>query len=70
MVSNDIYSALIRRVQVNHVTLIWATMSRLIFVDQIDDRRRFPGTRRTLKEQIREILFLEYVLEEFSVNRI
>jgi hypothetical protein len=42
----------------------------LIFVDEVDYRRRFAGSGRTIKHQIRKILAREDVLEKHSIHRV
>jgi hypothetical protein len=45
-------------------------MFGLVFIYQIDNRRRFSSARRPIKQQIREMRFIDNVPEKHAVERV
>ena len=68
LVTDDVDAAFVRGVQMNHQILIDFVVFGLIFVDEIHDGGCFAGAGRTVEEQIGEIVFGQYVLEELLID--
>jgi pentose-5-phosphate-3-epimerase len=50
LVSDDVNSAFVRGIEVDDGAFVHTIVFGLEFIDQIDNRRGFPGTGRSVKQ--------------------
>jgi hypothetical protein len=50
LIADDVDASLVGGIEMNHETLVLFIDFLLIRIDEIDNGRRFPSSRRTVKE--------------------
>jgi hypothetical protein len=67
---DDVDTALVRCIQMDDGLLVSARPPVLVLVDEIDDGGGFARSWRTVKQQIRKMIFLDDIPEEGAVQRV
>ena len=68
LVTDNINPSFIRGIQMDDITLVDTVIPVLELVDEIDDGRGFSRPRGAIKQQVREVVFVENILEQFPVE--
>jgi hypothetical protein len=68
LVTDNINPPFIRGIQMDDITLVDTVIPVLELVDEINDGRGFSRPRGAIKQQVREVVFVENILEQFTVE--